>query len=216
MKLLYISANPKTEDESVCKTAARRFINKCKDADCNLEIEEMDLYAEDIPEVDFGVFTHRATIKQPNPYEELTPEALAKINRINFLCEQFLSADRYVIATPMWSLLFPGRLKNYIDCIIQNNKTIAISESQPKGLLDDKDRRMVYIQSSGCKYSGLITSRFDYGTDYMTMLFKFLGVKCFKNIPIDGTGLNNQGVASAMLKAEDEMNVVLQSFMYQE
>jgi len=213
MKLLYISANPKPEEGSVCKTAARRFIQKCQEQDSSLEIEEMDLFKEEIPEVDFNVFTHRAMTKQVNPNEQFTQEDIQKIDRINYLCDQFLSADKYVFAAPMWSLMFPGRMKNYIDCIIQHNKTIIINENETKGLLDDKDRRMVYIQSSGGDYSGLITSRFDYGTDYMQTLFKFLGVKCFNSIPVEDTGLNNQGVASAMLDAEDEMNQVIPHFM---
>lgn len=213
MKLLYISANPKEELNSACRTAARRLISKCQMSRPDIEIEEMDLYAEDVPEVDFDVYTNRAMVKNASMCPELTPVDIAKIDRINFLCEQFLSADRYIIAAPMWSLLFPGRLKNYIDCIVQNNKTIVINSQCTKGLLDDKDRRMIYIQSSGGKYTGLITSRFDYGTDYIQMIFTFLGIKSFKSIPVDKTGLNNQGVASAMLRAEDEMNQILPQFL---
>lgn len=213
MKLLYVSANPKEEEQSVCKTAAKRFINKCVEIGADLQVEELDLYASDIPEVDFDVYTQRAMVKEVPTNSLLSPIIIKKIERINFLCDQFIAADRYVIAAPMWSLFFPGRLKNYIDCIVQNNKTITINENCTKGLLDDKDRKMVYIQSSEGKYSGLITSRFDYGTDYMQTLFKFLGINCFKSILVDGTGLNNQGVASAMLRAEDEMKCVLQCFL---
>ncbi len=106
MKLLYISANPKEENNSSCKSAARRLVDKCVNAMPDLEIEEMDLYKEDIPEVDFNVYTHRAMVKNVANNPELTGQDIAKINRINFLVEQFLSADRYIIAAPMWSLLF--------------------------------------------------------------------------------------------------------------
>lgn len=213
MKLLYISCNPKPEEQSVCKTTARRFIDKCLDAKPNLCVEEMDLYNENIPEVSFDVFTHRATVKHPSPYEEIPPESQQKIDRLNFLCEQFLSADRYVIAAPMWSLMFPGRLKNYLDCIIQNHKVIEINDKCVKGLLDDIDRRMLYVQSSGGNYTGFITSRFDYGTDYLQMMFKFLGIKTFKSLPVEGTGTANQSVAKAIIRAEEEMQILIKDFL---
>lgn len=213
MKLLYISCNPKQEDNSVCKTTARRFINKCLEAKPDLCVEEMDLYNEDIPEISFDVFTQRATVKQPSPYEEISSECMKKIERVNFLCEQFLAADRYVIAAPMWSLMFPGRLKNYLDCVIQNHKVIEINDSNVKGLLDDVDRRMLYIQSSGGIYSGFITSRFDYGTDYLQMLFKFLGIKTFKSLPVEGTGTANQSVAKAIIRAEEDMQGLIKDFL---
>ena len=46
------------------------------------------------------------------------------MQRIRALCDQFISANVYVIAAPMWSLSFPAPLKEYIDCIMQDQKTI--------------------------------------------------------------------------------------------
>lgn len=213
MKILYITANPKPEEQSSSKSVARYFINECIENRSDAIIEEMNLFEEDIPEVDFQLYSARSSLKQGEEYDALGDDLKQKIDRLNFLCEQFLSADRYVIAAPMWSLMFPGKLKNYIDAVVQNHKVIEIKEDCVHGLLDDKIRRMIYIQSSCGKYSNIITSRFDYGTDYLDMIFKFLGIKTFLYLPVEGTGQKNCCVASAIIKANQETKDLIHEFL---
>ncbi|HAX71996.1 MAG TPA: FMN-dependent NADH-azoreductase, partial [Firmicutes bacterium] len=61
--------------------------------------------------------------------------------------DQFKEADVVIIAAPMWSLSFPAPLKEYLDCILQVGKTITFESHMPKGLLDDKERTVIYVQS---------------------------------------------------------------------
>lgn len=213
MKLLYITVNPKPEGESCCLTIGRRFIERVTQEDPEMQVEELHLYNENIPEIDFQVVTDRGNVKSGQEYDELPEDKKLKVDRMNYLCEQFRSADRYVIAAPMWSLMFPGRLKNYIDVVIQNGKTILISPDCVQGLLDDKERRMVYIESSGAKYTNLIMSRLDYGTDYMQAIMKFLGIKKFIHLPVEGTGSNNEGIAGALMNATSEIEDILGEFV---
>ena len=49
----------------------------------------------------------------------------------------------------MWSLSFPAPLKEYIDCIVELDKTMSITEKKGKGLSRPEERKMVYVQSSG-------------------------------------------------------------------
>lgn len=213
MKLLYITANPKPEGESCCLTIGRRFIDRVGQLNPEMQIEEIDLYNEDIPEIDFQVVNSRGMVKSGVEYDELPEDKKLKADRMNFLCEQFMGADRYVIAAPMWSSLFPGRLKNYIDIIIQNGKTIQITNECVKGLLNDIDRRMIYIQSSSGKYSNILMSRLDYGTDYLNIIMKFLGIKKFFHLPVEGTGNNNAGIAGALMNATNEVEDIIGSFL---
>ncbi len=71
---------------------------------------------------------------------------------------RFVSSDAYAIAVPMWSLSFPSPLKEYVDCIMQHGITIEISPEHMGGLLGDKKRSAVYIQSSGAKMTWLTHS----------------------------------------------------------
>lgn len=214
MKLLYITANPKPEGESCSLTIGRRFIERVTQQNPEVQIEELHLYNENIPEIDFQVVTGRAALKQGAEYDGLPEDKKRKVDRMNFLCEQFISADRYVIAAPMWSLMFPGRLKNYLDVVIQNGKTVQITPDCIKGLLCDKERRMVYIQSSGGKYSNILLSRLDYGTDYLNVLMKFIGIKKFFQLPVEGTGSNNSGIAGALMNATNEVEDIIDDFLF--
>lgn len=59
-----------------------------------------------------------------NDANKLDDKDQREVQKVRFLCDQFISANVYIIATPMWSLSFPAPLKEYIDCILQDQKTL--------------------------------------------------------------------------------------------
>ncbi|MEA4827324.1 MAG: NAD(P)H-dependent oxidoreductase, partial [Clostridium sp.] len=134
-RLLYITVNSKPEEMSTSKTVGRDFVNRfiAKNPDCI--VEELDLYNEDIPEINHVIFSGRAEPVSGAQYDALSEQDKKSVDRINFLCDQFLNADTYVIAAPMWSVSYPSRLKRYLDCIILNNKVISITPDDVMGLL---------------------------------------------------------------------------------
>lgn len=50
-------------------------------------------------------------------FETLSENQQQKVARFNELTDQFLSADKVVIANPMWNLNVPTRLKAWVDTI---------------------------------------------------------------------------------------------------
>ena len=58
-KLLYISVNSKPEELSSSKTVARAFINKFLEKYSDFEVEEIDLYKEHIPRLEYQYFKDR-------------------------------------------------------------------------------------------------------------------------------------------------------------
>ena len=58
-KLLYISVNSKPEELSSSKTVAREFINKFLKEHKDFEVEELDLYKEHIPRLEYQYFEDR-------------------------------------------------------------------------------------------------------------------------------------------------------------
>lgn len=208
-KLLYITVNPKPESLSVSKTVGREFVNRFLEYNPNYELEELDLYQTDIPEVNHRIFTHRARLVSGEEYERLNDHEKYLVNRANILCEQFILADTYVIAAPMWSTSYPSRLKLYLDCIIQNNKVIRITRDKVTGLLDDKDRYMVYIQSSGGVYPKILEGMFNHGVDYMDDTFTFLGIKKFYKLLVQGVDDPEVGKEKAIEIAYEDMESIL-------
>ena len=116
-KLLYIIANSKPEELSASRTVARKFINKFLESNKDFELEEIDLYNEHIPRLEYEYFEQRSAVVSKEALEKLNEKQKAEVKRIIELCEQFKSADIYVIAAPMWSLSFPAPLKEYLDCV---------------------------------------------------------------------------------------------------
>ena len=176
-------------------------------------LEELDLYSEYIPELTYKLYKNRAEVVSGSEYNELNSDDKKAVDRINALCDQFLSADTYVIAAPMWSVSFPSILKRYIDCVIQNNKVIKISPKKVKGLLDDRERNMVYIQSSGGIYPKILGGKVNHGVDYFHDIFKFLGVKKFEKILVEGVDMPDVGEEQAMKNAYEDIDDVIEVFM---
>ncbi|MFA9398703.1 MAG: FMN-dependent NADH-azoreductase [Clostridiaceae bacterium] len=208
-KLLYIPVNSKAEVDSVSKTVGRAFVNKFLERNKDCELMELDLYNEDIPEINHKYFKGRAETVSGPEYDALSQEDKMVVDRINQLCDQFISADYYVIAAPMWSVMFPSRLKRYIDCIILLDKVIKVSPEEVKGLLDDKERKMVYIQSSGGEYPMLFSSKFNHGVNYFHDIFKFLGIKKFEKLMVEGVDMANIGKEVAIEKALEDMEDII-------
>ncbi|HHY77153.1 MAG TPA: FMN-dependent NADH-azoreductase [Clostridiales bacterium] len=209
-KLLYITANSKPEKLSASKTVGRYFVNRFIAKNPDYIVEELDLYTEYIPEINHIIFTKRAEPVSGAEYDKLSEKDKETVNRINALCDQFISADTYVIAAPMWSLSYPSVLKRYIDCIILNDKVIKVSPEEVTGLLDDKERTMVYIQSSGGKYPKLLSGKFNHGIEYFEDLFKFLGIKRFEKILVEGVDDPDIGREKAITKACQDIESIIE------
>lgn len=208
-KLLYIAVNTKPEHLSTSKTVGREFVNRFLAKNPNYELIENDICNEYIPELNYKYYKDRAELVSGDDYNKLTDEDKKAVDRIIKLSDQFVSADAYVIAAPMWSAFFPARLITYIDCIIQKDKVIKINEEEVKGLLNDKDRKAVYIQSSGGVFPRILSGKINHGTNYIEDIFKFIGIKDFHKLMVEGTGKNEVGIKGAEEKAFEEMDKII-------
>ena len=150
-KMLYIIANSKSEADSSSRTVGRRLVDAILHKIPDAILEELDLYQNHIPQIKGCYFEGRSAIVNSNAKSMLSEEEQKEVAIIDQLCDQFIQADIYVLAAPMWSLSFPAPVKEYLDCIIQSGKTIAFKENMPHGLLNDKPRVFIYVQSSGAK-----------------------------------------------------------------
>ena len=198
-KLLYITVNSKPEELSASKKVGRTFVNKFLENHKDFTLEELDLYQCHIPRLEYEYFEKRNCM--------IKEEDFSKIVK---LVDQFKEGDLYVIAAPMWSLSFPAPLKEYIDCIVMDGKTIKISENKMEGLLNDKPRAMVYIQSSGAPIPWMLRSIFNKGLDYVRDIMKYIGIKKFEELLVDGTGFTEEERREAIEDANKEVNKLIE------
>lgn len=209
-KLLYISVNSKPENLSSSKMVARKFINKFLERNGGFKVEEVDLYKEHIPRLEYQYFKDRNCVITEEDAKKLPEKDQKEIRKIRDLCDQFISAQMYVIAAPMWSLSFPAPLKEYIDCIVQEEKTISFEKGKkPKGLLDDKERAVVYIQSSGGNIPWILDPIMDKGENYVAQIMKAMGIKNVQELKVDATGTTEEERENAIREAEEKIDSIL-------
>ena len=210
-KLLYITVNSKPEDMSSSKTVGRKLVNSILTKHPSMIMEEVDLYKEHIPQLKHCYFESRSTIINDEALSKLSNEEQEEAKQIVKLCDQFINADVYVLASPMWSLSFPAPLKEYIDCIILANKTIAFDENKkPYGLLNDKSRTFIYVQSSGANIPWIIRPALNKGLNYVHDIMKFIGITKFDELLVDGTGTTELERLEAIERAEAKINEMVE------
>jgi FMN-dependent NADH-azoreductase len=198
--MLYITANTKPEAQSASKSVGRAFVNEYMANHSEIVLKEMDLYNISIPKLKCEYFRDRNTLIDVNNANNLMQEDKQSISRITELAWEFKEADIYVLAVPMWNLMFPSVVKEYLDCVIQNDITVKISPDTITGLLHDKERKMIYIQSSGGPIPWIVEGRINHGGNYLKDIFKFAGISLFHEILVDSTGFTEADKQKAIDK----------------
>ena len=204
-KLLYIIANSKAEEQSSSRTVSRRLVNAILRKIPDVELEELNLYEEHVPQLKGCYFESRSAIVSSEARNKLTSEEQKEVAKVEHLCDQFKAADIYVLAAPMWSLSFPAPVKEYLDCIIQAGKTISFEDNKPHGLMDDKQRIFIYVQSSGTNIPWILKPALSKGLNYVHEIMKFIGINTFDELLVDGTGTTEEERQDAIKIATDKI-----------
>lgn len=208
-KLLYITVNSKPEELSSCKTVGRYLVTAILKKHPSLAVEELDLYKEHVPQLKYNYFDGRSTLVKGEALSGLTKEDQDEVSQISKLCDQFIDADIYVLAAPMWSLSFPAPLKEYIDCIVQADKTIAFEDQKPHGLLNDKHRVFIYVQSSGANIPWIIRPVLNKGLNYVKDIIEFIGIGKFEELLVDGTGTTELDRQESIERAVSRIDTIV-------
>ncbi len=208
IKLLYISIDLKPEELSTCKTIGREFVNRFLSKNPDYQLEELDLYNAEIPEINNKLLAGRAELVSGVEYDRLAEPDKKAVDRINSLCNQFMSADIYIIATPMtnrWSISYPSMLKSYLDCIILKDRVIKVTPEKTTGLLNDKVRGMAYIQSSTGFGQKIFARIANPELDYCHDLFQFLGINKFEKMLVQGVDMPSVTRDEAIRKVDRDI-----------
>jgi FMN-dependent NADH-azoreductase len=106
---------------------------------------------------------------------------------VEALIDEFKSADKYVMAIPMWNFSIPYRLKQYIDILVQPTYTFKVTdEGGYAGLVTGKP---VFLAcSSGGEYPpGTAAEAFDFQTKYLKLILGFIGLTDVRILAIGPT-----------------------------
>jgi FMN-dependent NADH-azoreductase len=169
-----------------------------------LTIEAVDLYHYDLPAIAGDNIEAKYTLMLGRPISSEHAQSWADIERA---IQHFLSADVYVISTPMWNFSIPYALKYYIDCIVQSGYLFRYNEiGQALPLVHG--RRMVCVTSRGGDYSADGPMHvYDFQEPYLRAIFGFIGITDLEFInsqPMDITPeLREMAVAAAIERARE-------------
>lgn len=195
-KLLYIKANPKSDQSSRTFIISEHFIKVYKEFHPNDQIITLDLYKEGI---------HFLTQEDINDIFAPKTE-VSKHHPILKYAYQFADADKYVFAAPMWNLGIPAILKAYIDYITVSGITFKYTEQGAVGLL--RGKKAVHIMATGGEYKTPPFSDFEMANRYLKTILGFMGVEDFQLISaqrLDIVGEDVEKIIANALKEAEEL-----------
>ncbi len=195
-QVLYITAHPLDEMVSNSMAVGKAFIESYQSEHPEDEVVHIDLFKDDVPEIDAEVFSGWGKLQSG---ETLTDSEQQKVNRLTELVDQFVAADKYVFVTPMWNLSFPPAVKRYFDAVTVAGKTFKYSSEGPQGLITDKTA--LHIQSRGGYYSEGPAADFELGDRYVRTILAFMGVPNINLIAIEGHNAEPENAEEIKLNA---------------
>ncbi|MHC4594917.1 MAG: FMN-dependent NADH-azoreductase [Planctomycetota bacterium] len=182
-KLLYIQASPRVQ-RSHSIAVADAFVETYERTHPDDEIVTLNVFEASIPNFDGLAVQAKYTILHGQSHSQ---EELQIWKNVEKAIEQFTSADKYVLAAPMWNFGIPYRLKQYIDLLVQPGYTFSYSEDTGyRGLVVGKPMLAVYAR--GGEYpAGSGTEALDMQTKYIELIFGFIGFENIRSVVVEPT-----------------------------
>jgi len=182
-KLLYIQASPRIE-RSYSIAVADAFVSTYKQSNPKDEIVTMNLFKKGLPPFDGLTVQAKYTILHGQKH---SPEELGAWRKVEDLIAEFKSADKYVMAVPMWNFGIPYRLKQYLDILVQPTYTFSFSPQEGyKGLVLGKPIFVAYSRGSAYP-KGSAEEAFDLQTKYLQLILGFIGFRDIRTLVVDPT-----------------------------
>jgi len=176
-KVLAIMANPRENSHTL--RLMQSFLTFYKKHHSTDTIIELDLYKTEIPIINATVLD--AWNKAEGQY---TGAEKILLDRINQFTQQFITADKVVIAAPMWNLQFPPMLLAYIANIAVDGKTFRYTDTGWTGLVPNKPVLLIHVR--GGFYADGPGKAFDHAVPYLKSVCDLLGISDFRTIICEG------------------------------
>ena len=199
-KLLHIIATPREDVSRTLKVSAV-FLETLKKKYPDCLIDELNVTREPLQSLTVKIVQGKYVLLGG---KELDEELKAAWKKVLEHIERFLSADGYLMSTPMWNFSIPYTLKHYIDMIIQPKYLFRYTDKGIEGLV--KNKKMLVITSRGGDYSPQSPSHlYDFQEPYLKAIFGLVGLTDIVFIhaqPMDmGADLQNKKIEEAKAEA---------------
>lgn len=206
-KLLSIEASPRKK-RSKSVAVANAFLEEYAKHHPGDEIAKLDLWDKTLPE--FDGFTIDAKYQVLHG-QDFTDEQKSAWQAVVDLCDEFKSADKYVISLPMWNFGIPYKLKHYIDLIAQPGQTFSFDPATGySGLVTGKPIAVVYAR--GGAYGSDEAKGIDLQKGYMDLLLGFIGFTDVTSILVEPTLAAAEDVEAVVEKTTAQAKSIAADF----
>jgi FMN-dependent NADH-azoreductase len=182
-KLLYIQSSPRG-GRSKSISVADAFVEEYRRLRPSDIIDTLNVFTADLPSFDGPAVQAKYNILHGRPQG---PDDQPAWKAVEAVIDRFKSADRYLLAVPMWNFGIPYRLKHYLDLIIQPGYTFGFSpEKGYFGLVTGKP--LVAVYARGGEYpTGLPSAAYDMQKPYVELAFGFMGFTDIRSLVFEPT-----------------------------
>jgi len=196
-KLLYVQASPRGE-RSHAVVVADAFIASYSQVHTEAQIVSLNVFTANLPPFDGLAVQAKYAIMHGQKH---SPEERAVWKVIEAVIETFKSADKYILAVPMWNFGLPYRLKQYLDVLIQPTYTFSFSPSEGyRGLVLGKRAFVAYAR--GGEYpAGTAAESFDFQKRYLECALGFMGITDIRSVVVEPTLAAGPAVAAQKREA---------------
>ncbi|MGC6588820.1 FMN-dependent NADH-azoreductase [Paenibacillus sp. Dod16] len=200
---LFIQANNRPIEHAVSVKMYEAFLSSYKESHPQDWIMEVNLFHEHLPYLGTTMITGNYKVAQGMA---LTQEEEAEQQIVCKYLEQFLAADKIVIAFPLWNLTVPAVLHTYLDYLHQPRKTFKYTAEGMVGLLPDK--KVALLNARG----GVYGEHDELAVNFVKKHLRVFGIRDITTIVIEGH--NQYPDRSQSIIAEGLRNTALAAKMF--
>lgn len=201
--LLYIEASPR-KARSISNAVAQSFIEHYLAKNPSHQVELLNVWDAEIPEFDGAAFRAKYAALEGR---ERTPGEAALWDTLTALAWPLRTADKIVIASPMWNWGIPYKLKHFIDAVSQKDVLFTFDERGLCGILTGRKAALVLARgldmSADSPYA-----RWDMQEPYLRAWLESIGIANIASLRLEGT-LRSEGARDAI---EQEISKLAQTF----
>ncbi|MDQ1909884.1 FMN-dependent NADH-azoreductase [Paenibacillus sp. GD4] len=181
--VLFIKANGRPAEQAVSVQLYNAFVQSYREQNPQDQITELDLFQVELPYYDVNMIN--GMFKLGKGFD-LTAEEKQGTDVVKRYLDQFLAADKIVIAFPLWNFTIPAQLVTYLHYLCQAGITFSYTPQGPVGLLSDK--KVALLNARGGVYSEGPMASLEMSLNYVQTILSFVGIKNVETVVVEGHG----------------------------
>ena len=174
MRLLHISSSPRGS-ESVSIAVATAYVDACRARYPDLEVDTLDVWAEDLPEFAAAAVDVKYKLVSGEP---MTDHQARTWERVRSLVDRVRRADRIVLGVPMWNWSYPYKLKQLIDLVTQRGELFTFDGQTYGPNLDIEHGLIVCVRGqSWSTHATAPDQSCDHQLDFLRFWLQLIGAR---------------------------------------